>query len=413
MQLGLNNSEVQKMNRCLILKLMLEKGGITRTELSSCTGLQKATITNIMNEFINMGIVVDASGNPAETARRGDTLRLDLEGMYILSVSINRKDYKVYLYTLDGKLKLENEKGISRKADIHKTLDALKGDIRKVVGQIGKERIVGACLGMPGPYIKKETEVALVSGFEQLAGVDVRKELEQEFGMPFLSEHDAKLSAFAEWKNLGDIKEKNHISLVALRSTGVGIGAGIIIGGRIVEGKLGIAGEIGHMGINYNQKRKGTSHKGVLEQHAGTEIAVKYVGERLYEFPDSILNEESGYGEIVKAYQEGDSLAEYAIHKLAWMMGYGLAGIVYLLNPDYIILGRDYPESEAFLDQVRKSMGEFVHPMIMESVSIRTSAVTEDSIMLGGYYFAVEHLLEHNLLLDCIKRVKDKEEETG
>ena len=404
MQLGLNNSEVQKMNRCLILKLMLEKGGITRTELSSCTGLQKATITNIINEFINMGIVVDASGNPAEAARRGDTLKLDLEGMYILSVSINRKNYKVYLYTLNGKLKLECEREISRKEDIHKTLKALKGDIYGVLEQIGKNRIVGACLGLPGPY--------MVSGFEQLSRIDVRKELEQEFQIPFLSEHDAKLSAFAEWKNLNDIKDKNDISLVALRSTGVGIGAGIIIKGRIVEGKLGIAGEIGHMGINYNQKRKGTNHKGVLEQHAGTEIAVKYVGERLYEFPDSILNEESGYGEIVKAYQEGDPLAEYAIHKLAWMVGYGLSSIVYILNPDYIILGRDYPESEDFLSQVRKSMEEFVHPMILESVSVRASAITEDSIMLGGYYFAVEYLLNHNLLLNCIKRVKFGEEET-
>lgn len=128
--------------------------------------------------------------------------------MYILSVSINRKNYKVYLYTLNGKLKLECEREISRKEDIHKTLKALKGDIYGVLEQIGKNRIVGACLGMPGPYIKKETEIALVSGFEQLSRIDVRKELEQEFQIPFLSEHDAKLSAFAEWKNLNDIKRQ-------------------------------------------------------------------------------------------------------------------------------------------------------------------------------------------------------------
>lgn len=407
MRLGLNNNEIQKMNRCLVLKLMLEKNSLTRKELSSATGLQKATITNIINEFLSVGIV--SENEDGEGSKRGEKLRLSLQEMYILSISVSRKNYRVYLYTLDGIRKKAFEQAINMKEDILNIFSSMKKDIRLILDEIGKSNVIGACIGIPGPYIKQAQNVALVSDFEQLSRIDMRKELENEFHIPFLSEHDAKLSAFAEWKtlNMEEEDDKRNVSLVALRSTGIGIGAGIIIQGRIVEGQLGIAGEIGHMGINYNEKRKNIKHEGIWEQHAGTEAAVKYVKERLYEFPDSVLSENSGYREIVDAYLVNDPLAVCAMDKLAWMTGYGLASIIYILNPDYIILGRDYPETDKFIGKVRKAVSEFVHPLILEHVSVKSSEMKDDSIVRGGYYFVLDYLLKHNQLLDCIKRVKE------
>lgn len=408
LRLGLNNSEIQKANRCLILKLMLEKESITRIELSKCTGLRKATITNIINEFLNMGIIVESNTAQTENNKRGELLSLNLSGMYILSIGINRKNYKIYLYTLNGKLECKIEKALSMEEDINKTMDMIKDSIREVLVQFGEENILGMCLGMPGPYIKNTRDVAIVTGFDQLSKLDARKELEDAFHIPILSEHDAKLSAFAEWKNSDEAKENKKVSLVAFRSVGVGIGAGIVINGRVIEGQLGIAGEIGHMGINYNEKRSQAGHAGFFELHAGTEVARFYVQERLYEFPQSVLTEKSSYQDIINAYRQGDPLATWAMEKQAWMLGYGIANVIYMLNPDLIILGLDYPSYQLFIDKVNESVSEFVHPLILESVSIRASRLTEDSIMLGGYYFVLEKLLQNNTLLDCIKVIRER-----
>ena len=133
-----------------------------------------------------------------------------------------------------------------------------------------------------------------------------------------------------------------------VRSRGFGIGTGCVVNGNIMNGHLGLAGEGGYMGINYNQAR---GNKGTFEYCAGSESAARYVKERLFEFPDTILNEKSTYLEVFDAYRKGDALATWAVHKVAWMLGYGIANIIYLINPDCIIIGPDYPDTKDFVKQ--------------------------------------------------------------
>lgn len=294
------------------------------------------------------------------------------------------------------------------KRDIYEIIRRLKETGKNLIEQYGKDRVIEICLGLPGPYIRKDKDVDreefLVSGFEQLSWVNIHKELEEAFGRPIISEHDAKLLAYAEWKCAEERQTDRHVSLVALGSVGFGIGAGIIINGKIVEGQLGIAGEIGHMGINYNGKHVQNGIQGTYEYCAGTESAVRYMLERLYEFPESPLTEKSSYWEILDAYKNGDPLAVYAIDKMAWMLGYGIASIVYIINPDCVILGADYPDLPEFLEKVQRSVSQFVHPSIMENVSIRCTKLKEDTVLLGGYYIALEKLFKNNLLLERIRQ---------
>ena len=89
---------------------------------------------------------------------------------------------------------------------------------------------------------------------------------------------------------------------------------------------------------------------------------------------------------------------------MAWMLGYGIANLIYIINPDCIILGKDYPNSPEFLRKVQESVERFVHPSILSSVSIRCSVMEEDTTLLGGYYQVVEKLFKENKILECIKR---------
>ena len=100
MKYGMNSNEMQKTNRTLVLKTLLENGSMTRTDLSARIGLQKATITNIINEFLDLGII--AVDGESASGRRGELICLKLDGIYIMSISINRKDYRVSVYSVDG-----------------------------------------------------------------------------------------------------------------------------------------------------------------------------------------------------------------------------------------------------------------------------------------------------------------------
>ena len=405
----MNSTEMQKNNRTLVFKTLLECGSMTRTELASEIGLQKATITNIINEFLEMGII--ATDKDTVSGRRGENICLKLDGVYIMSIGITRKDHQIAIYTLDGRQTAHIRRQFERDEDIGRTMDCLKEDALCLEDRFGKKKIIGVILAVPGLYIHRKSDgrdLFEVSEFEQLSQVDIRGELAEALGLPVMMKHDAKLSAYAEWHNAKEAQEDRNTSLIIIRSRGFGIGAGIIINGRIVEGKFGIAGEVGHMGINYNGKRFENESGGTFEYCAGTESAVRYMLERLYEFPDSILNEDSTYPDIVEAYRKKDPLAVYAIHKMAWMLGYGIVNIVYINNPDCVILGPDYPDMEEFIEEVRRVVKQLVHPLVGDGILIRYSRLSEDSFLLGGYYYVLEKLCQENLILEKVRQIMSK-----
>jgi len=407
---GMNSSEMQKNNRTLVFKTLLEQGSMTRSELAAGIGLQKATITNIINEFLEMGIIaIDGDG---AAGRRGENICLKLDGIYTMSLGITRKDYQIGVFSLDGRQIKHIRHQTGKFEDIHRVLERLKEDARGLQEEFGARNIVGVCLAVPGLYVKRKSDgndIFEVTEFEQLSQVDIHGELERTLGLPVLIKHDAKLAAYAEWRDSKEARENKNVSLIIIRSRGFGIGAGMVINGRIVEGQLGIAGEVGHMGINYNGKRSQNESMGTFEYYAGTESAVRYMLERLYEFPDSALNEASTYMDIVEAYKKKDPLAVYAIEKMAWMLGYGIANIVYMINPDCIILGPDYPEMECFLEKVRQVVKQFVHPLVEDSITIRYSSLSEDSFLLGGYYYVLETLYKENMILEKIRQASEKD----
>lgn len=401
MKLGINSNEMQKVNRCLVLKILMENNHMTRHELAAKTGLHKTTITNIINEFLDIGIIT--SDNDGKAVKRGELLYFQSVNMYAVSVGINRKDYRICLYTLNGTPTECIRKNISVREDVHRIFEQLLDDIRKLTAPIPPKNILGICVGMPGPYLRRNHNIALVTGFEQLSLINIPQMLSEALKIPVLSEHDARLAAYAEWKALEKTHDSPVSSLVTLRSIGLGVGAGIVIEGKMVRGQSGVAGEIGHMGVNFNACRTPGAQNGIYEYYSGTESAIRYVQERLFDFPDTVLHEASTYQDIVKAYREKDPLAVYAMEKLAWMLGYGISSLIYLINPDCIILGEDYPDYEPFLEKVRQALRTLVHPFILESLTVRFSELKEDSILLGGYYLLLEQRFQENTLVDYIK----------
>ena len=374
MNLGLNNEGVQRANRCLILQLMLEDGIVSRAELVKKTGLRKATITNIINEFLEIGIVHEAGDiKKASDERKRETLELDIPQARIISLRITSEKYVIYLYNLKKEIIKEMEAPLPDTNDVDSLMDELISKVNDLVALSGEKNILGLCVGLPGPYIRRpQKNIAVVTGFEQLSKIDVQKKMEEAFPFFVITEHDAKLSAFAEWKNIGGELQGIDKILVNIQTVGVGVGAGIILNGKIISGALGIAGEIGHMGININEVYTEYG-KGEFEQYASIQAISRYISEKFYEFPDNTLSPNAGYSEIKNAYLKGDRLAESVMHKLAWMVGYGIANIIFMLNPEIVIIGPDYPNSSAFLNEVKKSVRHRTHSDIFEGIPIRFS----------------------------------------
>lgn len=404
MRRGMNSMEMQKNNRILVFKTLQEKGMMTRAELAVELNLQKATITNIINEFFEMGIV-EVNGETA-AGRRGEKLNLKLDDIYTMSIGITRKDYQLAIFDLSGNMIKHSCCNFQKENGFREIVENLKADAVKMANEYGNNRILGICLAVPGLFInrpEKNEEIFMVSEFEELSQINVKAELEKALGRKVMIKHDAKLSAYAEWRCAEEIKGQERGSLVVVRSRGFGIGTGCVVNGNIMNGHLGLAGEGGYMGINYNQAR---GNKGTFEYCAGSESAARYVKERLFEFPDTILNEKSTYLEVFDAYRKGDALATWAVHKVAWMLGYGIANIIYLINPDCIIIGLDYPDTKDFVNKIREAIRNFVPAFVEENASIRYSKISQDSFLLGGFYYTFDNLCRRDNIFDLIRSAK-------
>ena len=89
------------------------------------------------------------------------------------------------------------------------------------------------------------------------------------------------------------------------------------------------------------------------------------------------------------------------------MLGYGIANIIYLINPDCIIIGPDYPNTEDFVKKVRESIRNFVPSFVEENASIRYSKISQDSFLLGGFYYTFESLCKKDNIFELIRSAKE------
>ena len=402
MKSGLNSSTMQKRNRTTVFKTLNESKGMTRSELAKNLGLQKATITNIINEFLEIGIV-EIDGDAA-AGKRGEKLKLNIDGIYVLTLGITRKDFDICLYLLDGRVEKQIRHEFSKNESLKNALNRMKNLLSEIMNLYDKKRIIGVCLSVPGLYIrdrKENKEIYSISKFSEWDEINIRNELENVLERKIIIEHDAKLAAYGEWKNADEVLTDHNISLLSIRSRGFGIGGGMVINGKMVQGSMGIAGELGHMGINFNAKDQVA---GSMEQYAGTDSVIKYVQSRLVEFPESPLNEESTYCEIIAQYYKKDELAVWAVNRMAYMLGYGLANIIYLMNPDCIVIGHDYPDDIKFIDTVREAVLRYVPDIIMKNTVIRYSKLEGDSFLIGAYYYIMEELYKDSYIIDEIRK---------
>lgn len=408
MKRGLNSSDMQMKNRVLVFKTLLENGELSRTELAECLGLQKATITNIINEFLKMKIVRIGELKPsAGSGRKSERLMLSLDNMYILSMGITREDYQLAVFTLGGAVVEQKGYRFGNECDVSEAVDHLKQDAVQMMKKYGEETIFDICLAVPGLYMRNKNlkgDIFQVAQFDELSRIDIRSELEEAVGRPIEIVHDAKLAAYAEWKNAPEAKEDPNISLAIVRSRGFGIGAGFVVGGRILEGGLGIAGEIGRIGFNYVPEDEVL--KKSYEYYAGAGSAVRYAKEELCRFPDSPLNGNMSYFEVYRQYLLGDSLAAYAVEKTVRMLAYGLINIVYTMNPDVIIFGPDYPAEERVLQVIKEILAEYVPELVLKHTKLRFSSLSADSFLLGGYYHIMDRLCQNSEFFERINEQK-------
>ena len=387
---GNNTSDLVEMNRSAIVRILQQMDICSRADIAKMTGLTQASITKIVAVLIDMGIVTEVGFVKGEGNRRSIGLRLNAEKNLVIGVKFSRHVFSMGVFDICGKVYTQQETEFS--------LDDFATDVvadmkKQIHGLLDKyENVVAIGLAVPGPYLRKEGRIAMVTRMPSWQNVNFIDEFKNEFDKPLFIEQDANAGALAEWwfGNHG-----RPINSLAYFLAGEGVGSGIVDHDRLLLGNLGIASEIGHISIDVNGPTCECGNKGCLELYCSTTAMLKKAEKSLPEiFERDYENRWEVCNRVFEAAKEGDSKALKLTEEIAEYLGYGCVTLINAYDPEIIVIGDSISQGgDLLLPTINRIVEERILPDISKRVQIKISKLTVDPTLYGAAAIATDKVL--------------------
>ncbi|MCR5543011.1 MAG: ROK family glucokinase [Eubacterium sp.] len=303
---------------------------------------------------------------------------------YVYGVDIGGTTVKIGLFSIGGELLDKWE--ITTRTDDGGSL--ILSDIAKSIDEnlttkgIDKADVKGVGMGVPGPVREDGTVLKCVNlGWGVFNAAD---ELSGLIGLPVKVGNDANMAALGEyWQGGG----KGHHSIIMV-TLGTGVGGGIIIDGKMLAGVNGAGGEIGHMTIDLNEQDVcNCGKKGCLEQYASATGIVRLANKALNDSDKPSKLREVKYisaKEIFDAAKSGDEIAVGLVEEHGKRLGYALANISCVVDPEVFVIGGGVSKAgEILLDAAKKYYQQYAFHAC-KNTGFELAKLGNDAGMYGG-----------------------------
>lgn len=214
--------------------------------------------------------------------------------------------------------------------------DLLDAIVETIEGMKKEHSGIGAVgIGVPGAVDFERGMTYNLTNVPGWSNVPLRDLVSGKVGLPTVLENDANCAAYAEFK-CGAARGFRNVVVVTL---GTGVGGGLILNGDLFRGSQYAAGEIGQMSIDYDGVDGPYGNWGALERYVGNQQITQIGVTRFTEAGREITEDNCSPQALAEAAYSGDEIAHQVWHVVADYLGTALTSIVYLLNPDAIVIG--------------------------------------------------------------------------
>jgi predicted NBD/HSP70 family sugar kinase len=319
-----SNKTPRQINRNLIFHLVRTKQPVSRADLSRLTGLQRSTISLIVEELIKDGWLVEGSIGKLPRGRNPTFLGLN-RNRAILAVDIHPTQTTIAVADIEGRIIAQQVLMLPQ--DANKALQAIVGAIRKI--QLLHEELslygIGICLPGRTDLNSKKLIFAPNLKWPVLA---LKQKMERATGLRVKMDNVANACALSEvWFQSSD----GQHDLVVV-NVSEGIGTGIFVNGKLLRGERGMAGEFGHIQIKPDGPLCACGNQGCWETLASNRAAVSFYMKACN--PRAAPTFET----LVKMSQSGDQPATHALTQMAEYLGRGIRIISVALAPKEIVV---------------------------------------------------------------------------
>jgi predicted NBD/HSP70 family sugar kinase len=398
---GSNHQSTKIQNRALVLKLICTGNDISRVDISRLTGLSRMSITNIVNELIEEGFVLELSAGSEQIqggaiGRKPVFLAPDTKTHLALGIYISR-DYAVAtLANMKCEILYKVKCSFSFDESEASFIDKIKGIIRTVLDSdiANEKKLLGMGVACIGPLDIKNGVILEPPNFHQLRVIPIKEILEKEFGYNVQIDNDMNASAIAE-KLYGKAKETDNFLYIGVTN---GIGAGIITNGALFQGDMGFSGEIGHTTINFEGPKCACGNTGCLELYASIPEIVSQAKNSVALGLDSALREIDTieWLDIVKYASLGDKLCLNLLDRLCLYISIGLVSLANIFDPRTIYLGHDIAHAgELITKKLESIVNEKIISSKYKSIPVEVSAYGDMAPIAGASAIVLNRLFSY------------------
>ena len=390
---GVNNEDLLVFNRATVLQYLKRNGVCSRAELAKETGLTQASISKIISSLIDCDVVREVGSISGELGRRSKGIVLNAGKYKVVGVKISRRSFSVGIFDIGGNNYGAYTEPIEPGTPVVESIAKIRMAIE--IRTDNTPDIMAIGVAVPGPYLKKEGRIAMMSetsGWENISLYDAFSNIQD---LPIFIEHDANSAAIAEWW-FG--KQKCGEGVMVYLLADEGIGAGVVVDGRVFTGSQGIAGEIGHISLDVHGTRCPCGNYGCLETFCSAIAFVRDTKALLAEHPRSILNRHYRLtaDDIFDAAREGDELAVSMVQRVGRYLGYGVVTLINAYDPSTIVIGNVMSHGgKMLLEEIKAVTKERVLPDVYENLNIRLSDFRIDPILYGAAALATDRFLNN------------------
>jgi predicted NBD/HSP70 family sugar kinase len=325
-----SNEYVRDINRRVVLNLIRTRQPISRADLARSCGLQRSTISLIVEQLIQERWVLEGPMGRLPRGRRPTFLRLN-DDRAIIGVEIRPSQIVVALSDVSGKF--TSQEALATPEDPGVALKNMIDAIRRAAARARDKKIEGVGISLPGRFNETSGRLVFAPNLKW-PDFDIRGPIEKATGLEVELENAANACVLAAvW--FDHVKDKNLVVVTVSE----GVGAGVLANGKLVRGLSGMAGEFGHVPLDAAGPVCGCGSRGCWEVFASNRAALRYYAE------SAAAAEVLSFPELLTRAEAGDARALSAVEKMARYLGAGMRMIVAGLAPERIVVLGDLTRS--------------------------------------------------------------------
>jgi N-acetylglucosamine repressor len=368
---------LRRLNERRVLDIVRADGTCSRADITRRTGISAPTVSRLVSALLEAGVLEEFDVAEARIGRPSKQLRLTGDQAQVLGATLGVHQTRLFAAGLDGTIDAASMHTFATPPDYKQILDQLGAAVKQLRRRAA--RTLGLGISVPGLTDEEHGQVLFSPNLHQTDGKPLAADVGKLAGLPITVVQESHALCLAE-RLYGGARELRDFLTVDI---GDGVGVGIFLGGRMIVGRRGLAGEFGHMTVEPEGLRCGCGNRGCLETRASDRAVVEQAAR--------VIGHEVGMAEVVARARAGDQELRAILERtLAWL-ALGLATLINGLNPEAVFLhGSIFDLDADLLGRLTEWTAGRALPMSMQGCRLLRAQGNKDQGAVGA---AIERLV--------------------